>query len=104
MKEVAKSAFGPETTVIPAGGAGYKVISLFQDIASVYVHTTAIKKWDICPGAAILKQAGGKMTTLNGDEIDFSNDYGPLNSGGLVAAIRGHDEYQQKLGHVLQGQ
>lgn len=50
VKDVAMQAFGEGTEVIPAGGAGYKVVSLFEDIASVYVHTTAIKKWDICPG------------------------------------------------------
>lgn len=103
VKDVAMQAFGEGTEVIPAGGAGYKVVSLFEDIASVYVHTTAIKKWDICPGAAILSQAGGRMTTLDGSEIDFSNKNGPLNSGGIIAAIKGHDDYQRKLGKVLEG-
>jgi len=101
---VAKQAFGEDIQVIPAGGAGYKVLSLFENVASVYVHTTAIKKWDICPGAAILREAGGKMTTLDGSDIDYSNDKGPLNSGGIIAAIKHHEEYQAKLGKVLEGQ
>ena len=38
---------------------------------TTYVHTTLIKKWDICPGDAILRAYGGKMTRLNGDEIKY---------------------------------
>lgn len=34
---------------------GYKFLEVAVDNATVYVHTTAIKKWDICAGTAILR-------------------------------------------------
>ncbi|TNM98316.1 hypothetical protein fugu_014562 [Takifugu bimaculatus] len=88
-----QEAFG-NTTVIPAGGAGYKVLSLLEmpsreeksvDQADVYIHVTFIKKWDICAGAALLSALGGQMTTLKGEDIDFSGT--PVNKGGLVASV-----------------
>ncbi|XP_036940304.1 inositol monophosphatase 3 [Acanthopagrus latus] len=93
VKSYIQDAFGNSTTVIEAGGAGYKVMSLLEmpseagsvDQADVYIHITFIKKWDICAGAAILNALGGRMTTLMGEDIDYSGE--PLNKGGLVASI-----------------
>ncbi|XP_072297026.1 inositol monophosphatase 3-like [Eucyclogobius newberryi] len=91
-KNYVQEAFGNNTTAIQAGGAGYKVLSLLDlpagesiDQADVYVHITAIKKWDICAGDALLRALGGHMTTLKGEEIDYRDT--PLNSGGLVATV-----------------
>ncbi|XP_060899858.1 inositol monophosphatase 3 [Labrus mixtus] len=94
VKSYIQDAFGNSTTVIPAGGAGYKVLSLLEmpisdatstDQADVYIHITFIKKWDICAGAALLNALGGSMTTLKGEDIDYSDT--PLNKGGLVASV-----------------
>uniref|UniRef100_A0A1A7Y9U5 inositol-phosphate phosphatase n=1 Tax=Iconisemion striatum TaxID=60296 RepID=A0A1A7Y9U5_9TELE len=93
VKNFIRNAFG-NTSVIPAGGAGYKVLSLLEmpsneendiDQADVYIHITFIKKWDICAGAALLKSLGGHMTTLKGEDINYSGT--PLNKGGLVATV-----------------
>nr|XP_046263717.1 inositol monophosphatase 3 [Scatophagus argus] len=94
VKSYIQGAFGNSTTIIEAGGAGYKVLSLLEtppsaagsiDQADVYVHITFIKKWDICAGAAILNALGGQMTTLKGEDIDYSGT--PVNKGGLVASV-----------------
>ncbi|XP_010794121.1 inositol monophosphatase 3 [Notothenia coriiceps] len=56
-----------------------------MDQADVYIHVTFIKKWDICAGAALLSALGGHMTTLKGEDIDYSGT--ALNKGGLVASV-----------------
>ena len=54
---------------------------------TAYVHKTAIKKWDICAGNALLRAVQGKMTTLNSQNIDYS-PYGSFkNSDGLLATL-----------------
>ncbi|KAI1889111.1 hypothetical protein AGOR_G00175710 [Albula goreensis] len=91
VKEFIGSALGNDTVIIPAGGAGYKVLALLDptdekyDKADVYIHITFIKKWDICAGNAILKALGGHMTTLKGEEIDYRGS--EANNGGLLASI-----------------
>ncbi|XP_042284158.1 inositol monophosphatase 3 [Thunnus albacares] len=94
VKSYIHDAFGNNTSITEAGGAGYKVLSLLEmpssdtesiDQADAYVHITFIKKWDICAGAALLNALGGHMTTLKGEDIDYSG--APLNKGGLVASV-----------------
>ncbi|XP_072219796.1 inositol monophosphatase 3 [Leuresthes tenuis] len=93
VKDFIHKAFG-NSTIVQAGGAGYKVLSLLDmpsseadsmDQADVYIHITFIKKWDICAGAALLNALGGHMTTLKGDNIDYTGT--PVNKGGLVASV-----------------
>uniref|UniRef100_A0A673GPC5 inositol-phosphate phosphatase n=1 Tax=Sinocyclocheilus rhinocerous TaxID=307959 RepID=A0A673GPC5_9TELE len=92
VKSFVQVAFGNNTEIIPAGGAGYKVLALLdptdeeQDTADIYIHVTYIKKWDICAGDAILRSLGGQMTTLKGEHIDYSGTEG--NKGGLLASIK----------------
>ncbi|MBN3324821.1 IMPA3 monophosphatase, partial [Atractosteus spatula] len=91
VKPFIQEAFGNDTVILPAGGAGYKVLSLLDvpgekyEKADVYVHVTYIKKWDICAGNAILKALGGHMTTLKGEEIDYAGS--EANEGGLLASL-----------------
>ncbi|XP_026169036.1 inositol monophosphatase 3 [Mastacembelus armatus] len=94
VKSYIHDAFGNNTTIIEAGGAGYKVLSLLEmpasetspiDQADVYIHITAIKKWDICAGAALLNHLGGHMTTLKGEALDYSGM--PVNKEGLVVSV-----------------
>ena len=94
---MAKKGLGEGVSIIPAGGAGYKAWALFDGTAQAYVHTTLIKKWDICPGDAILRHYGGKMTRLNGDTIAYGYQTDPKNEGGVVAALHDHDKYQKAL-------
>jgi inositol monophosphatase 3 len=99
---IAESAFkgsGQTVEQIKAAGAGYKALQVVEGRADLYLHTTAIKKWDICAGDAILKATGGQMTTREGTEIDYSFKGSPLNEHGLVAASNtaNHDQYLTKL-------
>ncbi|CAG0893639.1 unnamed protein product [Cyprideis torosa] len=93
----------PEAKVIDGAGAGYKVFKVLDNTAQAYVHTTAIKKWDICAGNAILDAVGGVMTTLTGKMLDYSSQKDPKNLDGLLAAATPsrHEEYLKKLSPKL---
>ena len=90
----------PGGHAIGAGGAGYKVEELFgypsdndeKTTPIAYVHTTLIKKWDICAGNALLNHFGGKMTKLSGEDINYDKSLDPKNTGGLVAAVHNHEK------------
>uniref|UniRef100_A0A4W5QQB0 inositol-phosphate phosphatase n=1 Tax=Hucho hucho TaxID=62062 RepID=A0A4W5QQB0_9TELE len=102
VKGFIEEAFGNTTVILPAGGAGYKVLALLdpldEDIekADMYIHVTFIKKWDICAGNALLTALGGHMTTLKGEEIDYSGAAG--NREGLLASVKvDHQDLVAKL-------
>ena len=84
------------TCIYPLG-AGYKTIEVVKGTEDVYVHTTLIKKWDICAGDAILRAIGGTQTDLRGDEINYSHNLDPKNEHGLIATMHNHEDYRKVL-------
>ncbi len=88
VSSVAQGAFGKKYVLkeIVAAGSGYKVLQVVKGEADLYLHTTRIKKWDICAGNAVLNAVGGRMSTLRGQEIDYSFGGSPQNEDGIVAA------------------
>ena len=100
VEKVAKTTYGNSTIVIPAGGAGYKTLEVVKGTADAYLHTTIIKKWDICAGNAILSAFKGKMTTLDGKYIDYSSNREVKNENGLLATIYGHYGFLEKLSEL----
>ena len=97
VKEVAEKSLGSGITVTPAGGAGYKALEVIKGNQDAYIHRTLIKKWDICAGAAILSALNGKLTTLDGDKIEYDRADQEKNEGGLLATMHKHSEFLEKL-------
>ncbi|GAB6026633.1 hypothetical protein CHUAL_013040 [Chamberlinius hualienensis] len=97
VEETASKAFGSNIKVIPAGGAGYKVLQVCSGEADAYVHVTMIKKWDICAGNAILYALGGNMTTLIGEKLAYGPYDNEKNEDGLLATIYNHQKYLNGL-------
>lgn len=83
----------PPLIVEHAGGAGYKVLRVAAGAAHAYVHTTRIKKWDLCAGAAILRALGGRMTGFRGEPIRFDRQAPEVNELGVLAALGGEYEW-----------
>ncbi|KAH8314014.1 hypothetical protein KR067_012819, partial [Drosophila pandora] len=96
-KDLARGIFGEDVSLLTAAGAGYKVLQVVANNATAYLHTSKIKKWDICAGDAILHALGGTMTTLNDQLIHYGPDESPVNTEGLLATLERHDEYIDKL-------
>ncbi|VDK48858.1 unnamed protein product [Anisakis simplex] len=71
VEDLINNTFGDEYTVEPVGGSGYKTLRIINGTAQIYLHRTAIKKWDICAGNALVNAINGSMIDLNGDSIDY---------------------------------
>jgi len=72
------------TETIPCGSVGVKAARVMEGIADLYVHPSrGAKLWDACAPEAILRGAGGIMTTLDGQPIDYRAQLGI--DGGLLA-------------------
>lgn len=84
--------------VIRAGGAGYKVLMLIDDLADLYVYpTSGCKLWDTCAPHAILNAMGGKMTDATGAKIDYTRGVQVEARRGILVALRDHATYLEKL-------
>lgn len=97
VKEFAKNIFGPNTPILTAAGAGYKVLQVVFNNATAYIHMTQIKKWDLCAGHAILNTLKGKMTTLQNQPISYTRSDPVVNEDGVLATLRHHEYYATKI-------
>lgn len=78
-------AFGP-TEVLRIGGCGYKVLTLLEGRAHVYVFpSSGTKKWDTCAPEAVLSTFGGRLTSLNGQPYSYHSTVEHANKSGLIA-------------------
>jgi len=103
VHEVAQAAFGAAVNVTGAGGAGFKAWEVAKGSQDAYIHATLIKKWDICPGDAVLGALGGKMTDLSGNEIDYSGKPAYVKAeGGVLATLHDHNAFLEKLKPAMQ--
>lgn len=73
--------------MIHAAGSGYKIIQVLKGNATIYLHNTFIKKWDLCAGNAIVKAVKGRMQTLKGEDISYESGTDPLVTDGLQVEI-----------------
>lgn len=77
------------------------MLQVVANNATAYMHTTNIKKWDICAGNAILNAVGGKMTNLQNESIDYATGSSPVNEKGLLATLVHHEMYLSNIAEHL---
>ncbi|OWA54815.1 putative inositol monophosphatase 3 [Hypsibius exemplaris] len=93
----ARKAFeDQEFELVPMGGAGYKFVQMLLGNVDAYLHVTRnIKKWDTCAGHGIVSSLHGRVTGLQGEEMDYTapEDYKQDCSiqTGFIGALRDHD-------------
>lgn len=97
VKAIVKQIFGENVRITPAGGAGYKTLSVAKNIADLYIHSTKIKKWDICAGNAILRSLGGEMTSFSGNPIDYSHTDTVVHDSGIIASLPTNEYSHEKF-------
>lgn len=55
------------------GSCGLKVAEICQGNAELYFTTTdKIKQWDTCAAYCLIKEAGGKMTDMEGNDLEYN--------------------------------
>lgn len=72
--------------VMEVYSAGVKLALVARGDADLYVNTyQAFSDWDICAGHVLVTEAGGKVTTIKGEEIRYGGP-GHKQTGGLLAS------------------
>eukprot|EP00466_Bigelowiella_natans_P006449 jgi/Bigna1/135157/aug1.28_g9865 len=61
------------SSIVNAGGAGYKILKLLDGTADAYVFPRpGMYLWDTCAGEALLRAMGGDLTDRFGNHIRYS--------------------------------
>uniref|UniRef100_A0A0K0DCD2 inositol-phosphate phosphatase n=1 Tax=Angiostrongylus cantonensis TaxID=6313 RepID=A0A0K0DCD2_ANGCA len=94
VEKLVRRSFGEAYEVESVGGSGYKVLRLLNGTAELYIHQTAIKKWDTCAGDAILRSFGGAMIDLDGVPLRYVM---LMLKRGLIASVRTPYMYVKKI-------
>ena len=91
------------STLLRAGGAGYKMLMVIEGRADVYFNPSAgTKKWDTCAGDAILRALApspGILTDLMGKPLAYTPEKSNYKNRGFVVTLNEsvHREVMSKL-------
>jgi 3'(2'), 5'-bisphosphate nucleotidase len=85
--------------VIRTGSVGLKVAALCEGRAHLYVHTGSLTHlWDTCGPEAVLREAGGRMTDVSNEPLQYCTRE-LRNSNGLIAS---NSVIHDRAAHVVQ--
>jgi len=101
VREQVEKYIKPPPRVTAAGGAGYKIWEIIKGDFDVYVHTSQMKKWDLCAGTALLKTAEGRITDLNGKDIDYKSAFDYRLEDGMIASKYDHLDLVKSLRRII---
>jgi 3'(2'), 5'-bisphosphate nucleotidase len=68
---------------VESGSLGLKTCLVASDTASVFAKDVVVRDWDLAPAHLILREAGGTLLRLNGEDFLYS---GSFHKKGFVAA------------------
>ena len=72
--------------VIETYSAGVKLALVARGEADIYLNTyDAVHDWDLCAGHILVTEAGGRVTKLSGEELQYGMP-GALQQGGVLAS------------------
>ena len=81
------------TEVVRVGGCGHKVALILQGKAHAYVFASpGCKKWDTAAPEAILHAAGGTLTDIHGNQLEYWEDVQRRNAAGVLATPPGGNQ------------
>jgi len=87
---------GGDFVLKPMGSIAYRLASVARGDADATLTLRRVKEWDVCAGVVIVNEAGGDITTGNGDAPLF-NQHNPV----LQQLVAGSDVCNAKIRKVL---
>jgi len=58
---------------VKIGSCGIKIVKIAGGSGEIYINSSSkSSQWDTCAGVAILQEAGGKITDMNGNELVYN--------------------------------
>jgi 3'(2'), 5'-bisphosphate nucleotidase len=88
-------------TVRRLGSVGLKAGLLARGGCDLYLATTVAKEWDICAPHMVLREAGGVMTNLCGEDLIY-NQVDVVSCRGVIASNgQAHGEIASRLAPLL---
>ena len=85
--------------VVAMGSIEYKLALIGAGVASVTFSRGPKHEWDVCAGAMIVEEAGGKVTDLFGDDLVFNQPF-PKTKGILAGAPEAYERALARLQDV----
>jgi myo-inositol-1(or 4)-monophosphatase len=67
-------AFRDDFVITETGSTAYKLLKVATGEADVFVSRGPKSEWDVCAGALIVEEAGGRATDLNGRAIRYNQE------------------------------
>jgi len=83
--------FEGDWQIAPTGSTAYKLAGAAAGRGDGYVSRGAKSEWDVCAGVLLVREAGGRVTDLDGRELRF-NRTDPYVHGIVAASDRVHDQ------------
>ena len=70
-------------------GSAFKITEVAKGSANLYLapKKSTMHLWDVCAPSVILEEAGGIITDLEGNSLDFNHPESPY-SRGIIATTR----------------
>jgi len=90
LSEPEKKFINTMKKVLIQRGSSLKIIDICSGDAELYFTTTnKIKQWDTCASYCLITEAGGKMTDMKGEELEYNtymlnHENGILSTNGLL--------------------
>jgi 3'(2'), 5'-bisphosphate nucleotidase len=84
--------------IVETYSAGVKLALVARGEADLYLNTyDAVHDWDLCAGHILVTEAGGLVTKLNGEELQYGLP-GALQQGGVLATNgKLHEEAMRRI-------
>lgn len=85
------------------GSCGLKVAEICKGEAELYFTTTdKIKQWDTCAAYCLIKESGGKITDMFGEDLKYNTEVINHKNGILVTNGRIHTEIIKRYKKILE--